>query len=329
MPESPGFEFLLVVPHVRIQNANAISSPLTHGFPAMTAFLGQMWALERKTHAAGLDWQFNAVGVVSHAHDEQVVEPAFPGAVTSFRLTRNPVDKTGSTAAIVEEGRIHLEISLVYAINSESLLKMDKEERQAMADQLEMLISGMRLAGGSVLPRPRTRRHRPFLLDWSNTQEHHLHLRRLRHAVMPGYFLMERDDLLDQRHADLQQQAPEATRLDALLSLSRINWTFQGNESETENAADEKKWAHDRTGLGWIVPIPVGYAALTDTLTAGSVSNARDATTPFRFVESIYSIGEWRGAHRLQHPSQLLWWADTEPKLYRCRHLGNLTSRNF
>ena len=56
MPESPGFEFLLVVPHVRIQNANAISSPLTHGFPAMTAFLGQMWALERKTHAAGLDW---------------------------------------------------------------------------------------------------------------------------------------------------------------------------------------------------------------------------------------------------------------------------------
>jgi CRISPR-associated protein Csy2 len=35
LPDSQG---LLVLPHLRIQNANAISSPLTHGFPSMTAF---------------------------------------------------------------------------------------------------------------------------------------------------------------------------------------------------------------------------------------------------------------------------------------------------
>ena len=40
--ESPG---LLVLPHLRIQNANAISSPLTHGFPSMTAFLAGMGQL--------------------------------------------------------------------------------------------------------------------------------------------------------------------------------------------------------------------------------------------------------------------------------------------
>ena len=38
LPPSPA---LLVLPRLRIQNANAISSPLTHGFPSMTAFLGR------------------------------------------------------------------------------------------------------------------------------------------------------------------------------------------------------------------------------------------------------------------------------------------------
>ena len=38
---------LLVLPRLRIQNANAISSPMTWGFPAMSAFIGAIQALER------------------------------------------------------------------------------------------------------------------------------------------------------------------------------------------------------------------------------------------------------------------------------------------
>jgi len=33
---------ILVLPHLRIQNANAIATPLTHGFPSITAFTGLM-----------------------------------------------------------------------------------------------------------------------------------------------------------------------------------------------------------------------------------------------------------------------------------------------
>src|SRR5690625_2548598 len=108
---------LIVIPRLRVQNANAISSPLTHGFPAMTAFLGLMWALERKLQKAGIDVPMNAIGVVCHDHQEQVTEGGF---VKTFCLTRNPVNKAGKTAAIVEEGRIHLEVSLVIGINTES-----------------------------------------------------------------------------------------------------------------------------------------------------------------------------------------------------------------
>ncbi len=45
LPDNDG---LLILPRLRIQNANAMSSPFTHGFPAITAFIGLMWALERK-----------------------------------------------------------------------------------------------------------------------------------------------------------------------------------------------------------------------------------------------------------------------------------------
>ena len=56
------FTHILVLPHLRVQNANAVSSPLTHGFPSMTAFLGLMWALERKAIRIGIALEFNAIG---------------------------------------------------------------------------------------------------------------------------------------------------------------------------------------------------------------------------------------------------------------------------
>ena len=73
MAEPLKFDHLLVIPNLRVQNANAISSPLTHGFPSVTAFLGLMWALERKTRAADMDFRFNAVGVTEQGRHLFVV----------------------------------------------------------------------------------------------------------------------------------------------------------------------------------------------------------------------------------------------------------------
>ena len=39
---------LVLLPHLKVQNANAISGPLTWGFPSPTAFAGFVHALERK-----------------------------------------------------------------------------------------------------------------------------------------------------------------------------------------------------------------------------------------------------------------------------------------
>ena len=317
MNACPRFSHLLVLPHLRIQNANAVSGPLTHGFPPITAFLGLMWALERKTRAAGLDMAFKAVGVVCHAHQEQVTQGGF---VQSFRLTRNPVDKDGSTAAIVEEGRIHLELSLVFAVASECWNSAPQAAIDGDIVQVKTLLGGMRVAGGAVLPsaQPRRSRYQPFHVNLTGTDDDQLkEFGKARMRLLPGFALVARDDLLDARLAELRQSNGQSTQLDAWLSLSRVNWHYQPGKKEGTG-----QWLHDRKDLGWIVPIPVGYGALSGVHPPGSVANARDAATPFRFVESLYSVGQWCSPHRLQSPQQMLWYADSPPDsgLYRCRN---------
>jgi len=311
MDECPGFDCLLVLPRLRVQNANAISSPLTHGFPSMTAFLGLMWALERKTQAAGLDLQFNAVCVVAHDYDELVNSS---GYVSSFRLTRNPMGKDGKPSAIVEEGRIHLDISLVFAIRSRELQEPDKAQK--VAREVQELVSKMRIAGGAVVPGHASHfRKSPYVEAFTGDDEARGQIfRRLKMRLLPGFILVERNDLLEQRLTDIQKGQEQANRLDAWLSLSRINWTWQSGEDAGG------KWQHDRKG--WLVPIPLGYGALTPVQPPGSVANARDSTTPFCFVESVYGIGQWLSPHRLQSPEQMLWYATTHPEegVYRCRN---------
>lgn len=327
MSACPSFDRLLVLPHLQVQNANAVSSPLTHGFPSITAFLGLMWALERKTRKAGLDIRFKAVGVVCHAHQEQVAKGSF---INWLSLTRNPIgrreqkkliseDGKADVPAFVEEGRIHLQLSLVFAVRCERWSREPERQEQDVAT-VANLLAGMRIAGGSLLaPRQAWRyRYRPQLVDMSGTDEDRAaKFRRLCLRLLPGFTLVARDDLIDKRLAELQVTQPSATRLDAWLSLSRINWRYG-----PDGASGKGEWTHDRGGLGWVVPIPVGYGAISDLHAPGTVANARDADTPFRFVESLYSAGQWVSPHRIKHPGQLLWYADSRPEqgLYRCRN---------
>lgn len=316
MTACPKFSHLLVIPHLHVQNANAVSSPLTHGFPSMTAFLGLMWALERKARAAGMDLRFKAVGVVCHDHHEQTTEGGF---VKSFHLTRNPVGKDGKPTGIVEEGRIHLELSLLLAVDGE-FWSHEPDAVQSDACAVADMLASMRIAGGSLLSPAQPWRHkfRPYVIDLTGTEDDQRAVfRKARMRLLPGFTLVSREDSLAQRLSDLQSVQPEANPLDAWLSLSRSNWHFQLTDQNDKGA-----WVTDRRGKGWIVPIPVGYGALGEIQSPGTVANARDSTSPFRFVESLYSIGEWISPHRLQLPRQMLWYTNTrsEEGLYQCRN---------
>lgn len=326
-PSLPQHHAVLVLPHVRVQNANAISSPMTWGFPSITAFTGLMTALERRLGPdAGI--ALDGVGVVCHGFEAQVTTEGYTRA---FHLTRNPVLQDGSTAAIVEEGRVHLDISLVF----DAWLSDDRRgeaERAALAERIGTELAGMRVAGGSVFPAPPAARRRStkptleLLPDDSQYEEQKSQFRRLARRLLPGFALVSRDDLLQHRLAELRAEDPAASALDAWLDLSR--WTSRAVRAEAmdgDEAARKVDWVTDPRP-GWIVPIPVGFAALSPLYPAGSVAGARDMTTPVRFVETVWSIGQWISPHRLQRVEDLIWRIDHhkvpdnsgEQGLYRC-----------
>ncbi len=316
---------LLVLPRIRVQNANAISSPLTWGFPSITAFTGLMTALGRRLGPdAGL--RFDSVGVVCHDFEAQVTQS---GYTRSFSLTRNPVLQDGSTAAIVEEGRVHLDITLVFKVRVSTAL-LDDTARKECAAQVAELLAGMRIAGGSVMPPLHGSMRKPprtqLVLVADDAELRDKQFKRLSRQWLPGFALVSRDDLLQKRVAELREtvttRTVQPTLLDAWLDLSRINHRATRktvvNEA-TGESTEQVEWATD-SRPGWLVPIPVGYAALAELHPPGAVVGARDPTVPFRFVESVYSMGQWVSPHRLRDLDQLTWQANYNAAtgLYRC-----------
>lgn len=322
MSNLPVSEGLLLLPRIQVQNANAISSSLTWGFPSITAFAGLMWALERRCQCLELPLIFESVGVVCHSFQHQVTNTGF---YNRFSLTRNPLDKDGNSASIIEEGRMHLDISLLFGVSGTFLTELE-ETKARIAQTIMNILSAMRIAGGSVLPSRKYSRLRPGFFSMSESEnEEKSFFTKLKYQLLPGSALVERPDLLEKRLDLLRQEQPEANVLDAWLSLSRFNWraTQEDSPSDDSDSAPKVKWQHDRKNAGWIVPIPLGYATLTSRQKPGSVKNARDLHIPFYFVESVYGIGEWIAINKLYTPNQLLWYAKNEEGLFRCYNAYN------
>lgn len=316
---------LLVLPRLRVQNANAISSPMTWGFPAITAFTGFMTALERRLGPEeGI--AFFRVGVVCHGFEPQVTQG---GYTRSFHLTRNPVLHDGSTAAIVEEGRVHLDITLVFEVELKSTF-IGETERAQLAARIGNLVAGMRVAGGSVMPALPGASRRPLrpqlVLVSDDPESRRKDFRSLSRKWLPGFVLVSRDDLLQMRLNELRQVEPANTLLDAWVDLSRLNHhavrhqtSVKLNGEETGEFTESIEWVMDPR-QGWTVPIPVGYAAISELHAPGTVVGVRDPNVPFQFVESVYSIGQWISPHRLEDINDLLWEPvhDAATGLYRC-----------
>lgn len=313
--------YLLELPRLRVQNANAISSPHTWGFPAMSAFVGLMHALERHLQREGFDLQLFSVGVICHRHEPQISRN---GYIHGFHLTRNPVDKKGDTPAIVEEGRTHLEVTLVFAADGQATMDQHLGTGADLEAALAEILPSLRVAGGSIQP-PLSRSGKtpqPRLFAVAEDEEDRRRQSRwLLRRWLPGFALLGRDDLLLAHHAHLQEIDPDTDLLDAWLDLARLNWASH-REVSAEDKEEQVHWQRRGPPKGWIVPIPVGYGALGRLHEGETVEGARDERTPLRFVESLYSIGEWKSPHRLQSPADLLWYVENREAngLYRLRN---------
>lgn len=284
---------VLILPHLKIHNANALSSPFTIGFPAMTAWLGFVHALERKLSQVGLsDLMLHSAAVVSHRCDVQT-HKGEGDFVHSIIGTANPLDKDGSRSAFIEEARCHLDVSLVIEWSGNE----DQVQQPDFVQQLQAVIATMKVAGGDVLAvgKPSVK----SVITEDDTG-------RVLRQLMPGYVLIERRDLM----IDAMQQGDDA--IDALLGYLTVHHRCEQLEDQSV------VWHSQRKTSGWIVPIATGFQGISPL---GEAKNQRDPSVPHRFAESVVTLGEFVMAHKIKHLDDILWQyhPDLENDLYLCQ----------
>jgi CRISPR-associated protein Csy2 len=305
---------VLILSHLKIHNANALSSPFTIGFPAMTAWLGFVHALERKLNRVGLsELMLHSAAVVSHRCDVQT-HKGEGDFVNSILGTRNPSvfdeqykKKYGSryqskfeapltSPSFIEEARCHLDVSLVIEWSGNE----DEVQQPEFTQQLQAVIAMMKVAGGDVLSV-----RKPSVKSVITEQDTSQVLRQL----MPGHVLVERRDLM----VAAMQQGDDA--IDALLGYLTVH-------HHSEQLEDQSiVWHSQRKTSGWIVPIATGFQGISPL---GEAKNQRDLNVPHRFAESVVTLGEFVMVHKIKHLDDILWQyhPDLENDLYLCQQVN-------
>lgn len=280
--------YYLFFDHVKIHNANAISSPLTYGFPAISGFVGAIHALNRKIESTDPIY-LDGVLIACHECDVQVYRPNDYSDYT-FRLTRNPVAKNGDTRAIIEEGRVHLDVSLLIEVKIENFEALyDDDQKNEFVNQMKQKLYQQRIAGGHVLEIGDAK-----LIPSDASDE------TLANLLLPAFVLVEAQQDLQEITAELQQRDPNATALDALIETAMLHHHPQEKEHWQTTSVKQ--------GRGWLVPIPLGYQAISPLFAAGKLQEARSNDHQSQFVECIYGLGKWVFPLRLkENLSQAFW----------------------
>lgn len=291
----------LLIPHLKIHNANAMSSPFTIGFPAMTAWLGSMHALERKLHSQKLNINLIKLAVSCHHFDLQTYKGK-SDYVHSIVGTANPLDKDGSRPAFIEEARCHLEVSLL--IELEGYSQKDYDSLIAAAHELVM---SMKVASGDV----QNLWSCEILSVNEMSDDRDTDLKRILHKLMLGNVLVERRNFI------IQSMNGGKDAIDSLLEYLMVNHAATGEMTKEGKAI----WRSVRKENGWLVPISVGYQGISP-LSEEKVLNQRDDDTPHRFAESIVTLGEFIMPYRAKAIDEILWeyHTDLENDLYLCRN---------
>ncbi|TCP11457.1 CRISPR-associated Csy2 family protein [Bisgaardia hudsonensis] len=306
--------YYLLFDHIKVQSANAISSPITYGFPAISGFVGAIHALSRKLSHKNV--KLDGVMIACHNYQIQTHQNSTYSDRT-FNQTRNPLKKNGDTASIIEEGKIHLDISLVVEmyVDDEDLdfsLKHIKDDNQKSAvdflEECKELLWQQRVAGGSIIDIEKV-----HIFNRSEEEQ-------IPFALVPAFVLVDAREKLSELTQQLQKGISineteiippndDITTLDVLLETATIH-----HIPNSPNAlANEWETFSIKQGQGWLVPIPIGYQGISPIFKAGEMKNCRTSEYPSQYVETIYSLGKWVFPFNLTSNINEYFWRYTQP----------------
>lgn len=315
----------ILIPHLKLHNANAMSSPYTIGFPAMTAWLGAVHALQRKLQGSNYsNITLDRVAISCHAFNLQTYKGQ-GDYVNSIIVSRNPLifdEKYNDNnpkglynskyeapligAAFIEEARCHLEVSiLIECLNFD----LEPEIFAEFEAYLTRLAFNMKFASGDVLAVQPCE-----VIRCDDNAENNQDVKKILRKLMLGHVLIERRDLVQKTMLEEQKDA-----LDAVLDYLKVS------HLATEDEHGHVSWSSSRKESGWLVPIAVGFQGISEL---GYAKNQRDTNTPHRFAESVVTLGEFIMPYRVTKLDDMLWQyhVDLDKNLYLCQNSKITTS---
>ena len=278
----------LHIPKIKIHNANAMSSPYTIGFPAMTAWLGMVHALQRELPSEII---FNGVAVSCHEFELMAQNG-------NIFLTANPMRKKGrefERPPFIPEARCNLQVSLLLETDG---VNADNEEK--ILAFIQKRLHRMKAASGDILGFGKL-----AVIYLDDEAENYLtDMAKLKRKLMPGYALRERKDLL-------QEAAGQGDVLNNILDYLKLYCQAETDEN------GKAKWNYIKKAAGWLVPLAIGYKRISKLT---KVNGQRDKDTPHCFVESVLTLGEFIMPYRIEDINEIMWHyeVDEEKGMYLC-----------
>lgn len=210
--------------------------------------------------------------------------------------TANPLDEKGKRPSFIEDARIHLSVSLLIEVKG-----VDQGNSELFEQAVKEILLQMKMAGGDILDIGKIK---VMYAD----EDKHESVRKVISALMPGYVVIERRDLMEGKELEGKDS------LDRLLHYLKVHQTAEKDESGKVTG-----WKYEKAADGWIVPLAVGFKGLSSL---GKVENQRDPDTPHRFAENVITLGEFKMAHRFHDIDDMMWHYAYEEtnQLYLCKN---------
>jgi CRISPR-associated protein Csy2 len=277
---------LLILKNLKVQNANALSSSFTIGFPAITAWIGAVHALQRKLNKNKYfeDLKFGKAAILCHEIDLQSSDKNIIGMKLNH-ISRDDKDKAKNSnfklSSTIPEARCHLDVSLIIEYSNSSI------EFEEIEKKVKNILPTMKFAGGDLLDFKNV-----FTYGFDENKGYIGEFRKLRRKLGLGFLIIERRDLIE------QETKNGVDAVDALIDYLKItkieveDKTDNKAEDKVEEKPENKKVVYERKTKGWLVPISTGFYALRDP--TSPVEGQRDKNYKHCFVESVVTLGEFR-----------------------------------
>lgn len=272
----------MLIKNIKVNNANALSSPYTIGMPSITSFLGFSHALQLKVNDKIKEFKVKSCGIAIHDIDLQTYKNRKDYHKSILGIS-SPLKKDGTNASFVEDPTCKMNVSLLIEYSG-----INKDNEDFALQTINSMLHCMKLSSGDIISFKK-----PEFICVIDDKS----LSKLMKKIMPSNLLTDRSDLINYKYNNFDEI------LDYLVIKNYYN-------------EDDKQWKSKRKESGWLIPISIGYKAISDVCIA---KNQRCYKHEHRFAESLITICECIMSYKIDDIDDILWHHENENDLYICK----------